>query len=210
MVIRRREPLQGHALASSNHLLHGTTSPAPAPLTPVSVQLDPTCRVYVQVVAVAVGLGAIVTTSATVFTAIKLAGAGYLIWLGIQAIRHRHDMVATVSAAMPSQRRTMMTALRDGFVVGFANPKSIVFLAALLPQFVTTSAGAVPVQMMLLGLCIPVFGLIFDSIWALAAVAARTWFGRSLQRLAAVGATGGVVMIGIGTSLAFTGNRAAA
>ncbi|MBF6080067.1 LysE family translocator [Nocardia cyriacigeorgica] len=166
--------------------------------------------VYVQVVAVAVGLGAIVTTSSTVFMAIKLAGAGYLIWLGIQAIRHRHDMVATVSAAMPSQRRTMMTALRDGFVVGFANPKSIVFLAALLPQFVTTSAGAVPVQMMLLGLCIPVFGLIFDSIWAMAAVAARTWFGRSPRRLAAVGATGGVIMIGIGTSLAFTGNRAAA
>lgn len=163
--------------------------------------------VYLQVIAVAAGLGALVATSSTLFTVVKLAGAGYLIWLGVQAIRHRHDMASALSAATPSDRRTTMTALRDGFVVGFANPKSLVFLAALLPQFVTTTAGAVPIQMLLLGMCIPLFGLICDSTWAMAAVAARDWFGRSPQRLAAVGGTGGLVMIGFGTSLALTGRK---
>ncbi|RMI29456.1 LysE family translocator [Nocardia stercoris] len=163
--------------------------------------------VYLQVVAVAFGLAAIVTTSATVFTAVKLLGALYLVYLGIRAVRHRQHLADTLTAeTTPTTHRTV-AALRDGLVVGFANPKTIVFLAALLPQFVTLEAGWIPEQMMLLGACIPVFGLIFDSVWALAAGAARTWLARSPRRLAAVGGTGGLIMIGLGTSLALTGRK---
>ncbi|MFF2083302.1 LysE family translocator [Nocardia sp. NPDC058176] len=163
--------------------------------------------VYAQVVAVAFGLGALVATSATVFTAVKLAGAIYLVYLGVQAIRHRADLARAIEPGAVTRTFSTAAALRDGFVVGFANPKTIVFLAALLPQFVDTARGAVPQQMLLLGLCIPAFGLICDSIWAFAADTTRTWFARTPRRLAALGGTGGLAMIGLGASLAFTGRK---
>ncbi|QYN17639.1 LysE family translocator [Amycolatopsis sp. DSM 110486] len=163
--------------------------------------------VYTQVVAIAFGLGAVVTTSATVFTAIKLAGALYLVYLGGQAIRKRRKLADAMAAAVRTTPGRTLTVLRDGFIVGFANPKSIVFLAALLPQFVDPAAGSVPAQMLLLGLCLPVIALASDTAWALVAGTARTWFARSPRRLELVGGTGGLVMIGLGTTLAFTGRK---
>ncbi|MFI1237076.1 LysE family translocator [Nocardia salmonicida] len=162
--------------------------------------------VYGQVVAVAFGLGAVVATSAAVFTAIKLVGAAYLVYLGVQAIRHRDALRTAFHAEQSVDSHHPALALRDGLIVGVTNPKNIVFLAALLPQFVDTT-HAVPQQMLILGLCIPVFGLIFDSLWALVAGSARSWFARSPRRLAAVGGTSGLVMIGLGTSLALTGRK---
>ncbi|GAA4526415.1 LysE family translocator [Amycolatopsis samaneae] len=163
--------------------------------------------VYTQVIAVAFGLGAIVTTSATVFTAIKLCGAGYLCYLGVQAFRHRRRLADAFAAEVSVTTGRTLTVLRDGFVVGFANPKSIVFLAAILPQFVDAHAGPVPPQMLLLGVCLPVIALVCDSGWALVAGTARGWFARSPRRLRMVGGTGGLVMIGLGTTLAFTGRK---
>ncbi|MGM7647604.1 LysE family translocator [Nocardia sp. JW2] len=163
--------------------------------------------VYLQVVAVACGVGAVVMASATVFTAIKLVGAGYLVYLGIQAFRHRTQLHDAMRLGPDGRDGNAVAALRDGFIVGLANPKTIVFFAALLPQFVDPARGGVPQQMLILGLCIPVFGLVFDSLWALAAGSARTWFAQSPRRLAAVGGTGGLVMIGLGASLALTGRK---
>jgi threonine/homoserine/homoserine lactone efflux protein len=162
--------------------------------------------VYTQVVAVAFGLGVLVTTSAAVFTAIKVAGALYLVYLGVQAVRHRRKLTEAMAAKVPATPGRVLTVLRDGFVVGFANPKSIVFLAALLPQFVDADAPpSVPAQMLVLGLCLPAIALATDSAWALVAGTARAWFARSPKRLEMVGGTGGLVMIGLGTTLAFTG-----
>ncbi len=163
--------------------------------------------VYTQVVAVAFGLGALVTTSAALFTAIKLGGALYLVYLGVQAIRKRHKLVDAVAAEVRTAPGRTLTVLRDGLVVGFANPKSIVFLAAILPQFVEPAAGSVPTQMLLLGICLPVIALICDSVWAFAAGTARDWFAGSPRRLKLIGGTGGLVMIGLGTTLAFTGRK---
>ncbi|WP_043652466.1 LysE family translocator [Nocardia thailandica] len=163
--------------------------------------------IYAQVVAVAFGLGTVVATSATVFTAVKLLGALYLVHLGIAAIRHRGELAGALATDRTARTRGPVAMIRDGVVVGFANPKSIVFLAALLPQFVTLDHGWVPGQMLLLGLCIPVFGLIFDSAWALTAGAARGWLTRSPRRLAAVGGAGGLTMIGLGAGLALTGRK---
>ncbi|MFC4127983.1 LysE family translocator [Nocardia rhizosphaerae] len=163
--------------------------------------------VYGQVVAVAVGLGAVVLASATIFTAVKLAGACYLVWLGVQALRHRHDIAADLTAGAGGGGRGAGAAVRDGFVVGLTNPKTIVFIAALLPQFADPATGSVVAQMMVLGACIPLFGVLLDSVWALAAGAARDWFARAPHRLAAIGGTGGLVMIGLGTSLVFTGRK---
>jgi threonine/homoserine/homoserine lactone efflux protein len=161
--------------------------------------------VYLQVVAVAFGLGAIVAESATVFTIVKLVGAAYLIYLGVQALRHRRSLTfdATVRAA---PGRTLKV-LRDGFIVGLANPKSIVFLAAILPQFVDPALGSVPGQILILGIALPVLALLSDSVWALVAGGARDWFARSPRRLEMVGGSGGLVMIGLGTTLVVSGGK---
>ncbi|MFD8492209.1 LysE family translocator [Amycolatopsis sp. NPDC059657] len=161
--------------------------------------------VYAQVVAVAFGLGAIVQSSAAVFTAIKLAGAVYLVYLGVQAIRHRRKLTEVFASEVRAPSGRLLPLMRDGFVVGFANPKSIVFLAAILPQFVDYPAGSVPLQILVLGIALPVIALLSDSAWALVAGTARAWFARSPKRLELLGGTGGVVMIGLGTSLAVSG-----
>lgn len=163
--------------------------------------------VYVQVVAVAFGMGAIVRTSAAVFTVIKLAGAAYLVYLGVQAIRHRRRLSEALAGAVRTTPGRTLAVLRDGFVVGFANPKSIVFLAAVLPQFVDEGAGGVVAQILVLGIALPVIAVVSDSAWALAAGTARSWFARSPRRLQLVGGTGGLVMIGLGAGLALTGRK---
>jgi len=160
---------------------------------------------YVQVVAVAFGVGAVVQRSVTVFTALKLIGAVYLIYLGLHAVRHRHSLAGALDTAV--EAKTTRRVLRDGFVVGVANPKVIIFFTAILPQFVDPRAGHVPVQMLLLGAVFFAIALISDSTWALAASAARSWLGRSPRRLEAIGGAGGLVMIGIGARLALTGRK---
>lgn len=161
--------------------------------------------VYVQVVAVALGVGALVEASAAVYTVIRLAGAAYLVFLGVQAIRHRKSLAAMLDGTLsPASMRRM---LRDGFVVGLTNPKAIVFFAAVLPQFAERAAGHVAVQLMLLGAIFMGIALISDSIWAILAGTARAWFARSPRRLEAIGRTSGAVMIGIGASLALTGGK---
>ncbi|GAB3563181.1 LysE family translocator [Amycolatopsis endophytica] len=161
--------------------------------------------VYAQVVAIAFGMGAIVQTSTTVFTVIKLAGAAYLVYLGVQAVRRRRKLSEALANAVRATPGRTMAVLRDGFVVGFANPKSIVFLAAVLPQFVDHSAGRVPLQIIVLGIALPVIAVVSDSAWALVAGTARAWFARSPKRLELVGGTGGLVMIGLGAGLAVNG-----
>jgi threonine/homoserine/homoserine lactone efflux protein len=161
----------------------------------------------VQVVAVAFGVGAIVERSAEVLTAVKLAGAVYLAYLGVQAIRHRRSMAEALAARLSPVGP--WRAVRDGFVVGVANPKSIVFFIAVLPEFTTAAAGHLPVpaQMLILGALFPVIALVLDSAWAALAGTARQWLVRSPRRLALIGGAGGLVMIGLGISLAATGRK---
>ncbi|PXY19148.1 LysE family translocator [Prauserella muralis] len=162
---------------------------------------------YLQVVAVAFGLGALVAQSAAVFTAVKFAGAAYLVYLGVQAWRHRRSLADVLGMTVRARRGHTLRVLRDGFVVGFTNPKSVVFLAAVLPQFVNADAGAVPVQIMLLGILLPVIALASDSVWALLAGTARDWFARSPRRLELIGGAGGLTMIGLGITVAFTSRK---
>ena len=160
---------------------------------------------YLQVVAVAFGIGALVERSMIVFAALKLAGAVYLAYLGVQAIRHRRSLVAALAA--PVERKTTWRITLDGFFVGATNPKSAVFLAAILPQFITRAAGHVPMQIIVLGTIFSAIALISDSAWALAAGTARAWLARSPRRLELLGGTSGVVMIGLGATLALSGRR---
>ncbi len=101
----------------------------------------------------------------------------------------------------------MWRLIREGFVVGASNPKSIVFFVAALPQFVEYSSGSIPLQLAELGAVFLVVALISDSIWALAAGTSRHWFARSPRRISTLDATGGVMMIGLGGTLALTGAK---
>jgi Putative threonine efflux protein len=158
------------------------------------------------VAAVAFGVGAIVAESIMLFSFIKLLGAAYLVYLGVQAIRHRRDGVGSeTETARPVL--TPSTMLRQGFIVGVTNPKSIVFFVAVLPQFVNFQAGAIPLQMMVLGLVFVLVGLSCDALWATLAGSAQSWFGRAPRRLTTIRATGGAMMIGLGGGLALTGNK---
>jgi threonine/homoserine/homoserine lactone efflux protein len=160
-----------------------------------------------QVVAVAFGVGAVVQRSAQVITVIKLAGAAYLVFLGVQSIRHRRSMAEALAARVTPVRP--LRAIRDGFVVGVANPKTIVFFVAGLPEFTTTAPGHLPVpaQMLILGALFPVIALVLDSAWAAIAGTARQWLVGSPRRLALIGGAGGLVMIGLGVSIAATGRK---
>jgi threonine/homoserine/homoserine lactone efflux protein len=159
--------------------------------------------VYMQVAAVAFGIGAVVERSVAVFMALKLAGALYLIYLGIQALRHRDELGASLTAK--TEPKSIRRIAADGFLVGLSNPKAIVFFIAVLPQFVDQSAGHVPEQMLLLGAIFAAIAVVCDSTWALVAGTARSWMARSPRRMATVGGAGGLVLIGIGASLAVSG-----
>ena len=164
-----------------------------------------TAGLCVQVMAVAFGIGALAERSVLVFNLIKLGGAGYLIFLGIQAIRHRRRLAEALGTRL--ENKSIARIVTDGFVVGLGNPKVIVFFAAVLPQFVDRAAGHVTVQLLVLGALFAGIALISDSVWAVAAGSARAWLGRSPRRLELIGGTGGLAMIGIGTALAVSGRH---
>ena len=160
---------------------------------------------YVQVVAVAFGIGAIAERSVAVFTVMKLAGGLYLIYLGIKTFRERRSMPSALEAigTPTSDRRSF----REGALVGVSNPKTVVFMAAILPQFVTPAAGNVPGQILLLGLVFAVLAVILDTTWVMAAGTFRRWFARSPRRLEIVGGTGGLAIAALGAGLLATGRR---
>ena len=156
----------------------------------------------VQATLVAIGLGAVVAASATAYSVLKIVGAAYVVWLGIQAIRHRGDARRAMleGRGAPSEGRR---ALLTGLVVGLTNPKTIVFFVAFLPQFTDETAAAGP-QIALLGLVFAVMAITSDSIWAILAGKARDWFAREPRRLDRLGVAGGVMMIGLGGTMAAT------
>jgi threonine/homoserine/homoserine lactone efflux protein len=164
-----------------------------------------TAGVYVQVIAVALGLGAVVERSVAVFSILKLAGAAYLVVLGIRAVRDRSHLTDLLEGA--GEARGTLRTVREGFLVGIANPKAIVFFAAILPQFADPGRGHVPLQLFALGTVFILIALVSDSGWGLAAGTAREWLARSPRRLEALGGAGGLVMIGLGLRLAVTGRK---
>ncbi|MGA4837536.1 LysE family translocator [Streptomyces sp. G45] len=164
-----------------------------------------TIGAYVLIVAVACGVGSVVERSVVVFTVLKLAGAAYLVYLGVRAWRERGSLTAAVTGAGAAQGG--LRTFGEGFAVGVTNPKTLVFFAAVLPQFVEREQGHVVVQMLVLGLVFNVIAIASDMAWGLVAATARDWFARSPQRLSVVGGVGGLAMIGLGLSVAATGRK---
>ena len=159
------------------------------------------------VVLVALGLGVIVEESIVVFTILKFAGAAYLVWLGVQAIRHRKAFSVKDAGTNGFPVLTWPKVIRQGYIVGVSNPKAFMIIGAVLPQFVDRGNGHIQLQMLLLGLIAVVIGLLSDSLWAVIASQLRAWFNASPKRGGAMGAVGGTSMIGLGVGLAVSGNH---
>jgi threonine/homoserine/homoserine lactone efflux protein len=159
---------------------------------------------YLVAACVAVGLGSLLQRSEQLFTVVKLAGALYLVFIGVQAFRHRNSLAAAIASPAGSGSEGWR-ALRDGIIVGVTNPKTFILFGAILPQFVDRGAGNVPAQMLLLAIVSVALELVSDSAWGLAASGVRAWFARSPRRYALVGGAGGLAMIGVGVTIAFTG-----
>ncbi|WP_280255475.1 LysE family translocator [Nocardia wallacei] len=161
--------------------------------------------VLLVLIMVAAGLGAVVAVSSIALTVVKFTGALYLIYIGVQAFRERRSLREALETRARQPERTRRV-VRQGFVVGATNPKAIIFFSAVLPQFVDPAGGPIPVQMLMLGGMFLVIALVSDSVWAMLAGTARNWFARSPRRLEAVGGAGGVMIIGLGASVAVTGS----
>jgi threonine/homoserine/homoserine lactone efflux protein len=159
----------------------------------------------VVALAAALGVGTLVERSATVFTIIRLAGAVYLIWLGIQAFRRRGTLAAVLASS--AEPRGTARATREGLVVGVTNPKALILFGAVLPGFVDRTTGHIPAQMLILSAIAIVIGVTSDSCWALVSGAARSWFAKSPRRLGLVGGAGGLAIIGLGLTLVLTGRK---
>jgi threonine/homoserine/homoserine lactone efflux protein len=131
----------------------------------------------VHVVAAAVGVSAIIASSATAFTIVKYAGAAYLVFLGLRKLLARGDEPLDLTLTPASGQRLFW----QGAVVNILNPKTALFFLAFLPQFVDPSAGAVAPQMLVLGTVLVGLGMVSDGTYALVAAGA----GRRLRETVA-------------------------
>lgn len=149
---------------------------------------------------VAFGLGPILQNSDIANIAVQWGGGLYLVYLGIDAIRHRQVQAADMTNQgdiAPSMRRS----IRDGFWVGALNPKGLVFYAAVLPQFIDRERGHITGQLVLLGAIFSILAFISDGSWGLLAGTARQWLATDPKRLVKLRATGGTIMIILGVSV---------
>ena len=151
--------------------------------------------VFVQALAVSIGLGVLIQSNDLLMHIIRLTGAGFLIYLGITAIRHRRDGLDLTTPVVTPRSSHI---LRESILVGLANPKTIVFFSAAFPQFVVSSDTPIVLQMVLLSVIFVVFGISGDAIYALSAGAARDWFAKSEGRVVAMRTIGGIAMTTLG------------
>lgn len=154
----------------------------------------------VHVAAAALGLSALLVSSPALFTAVQLAGAAYLVFLGIRTLAERPaDATAASSLRAP---RTLGRLLVDGLVVNLLNPKAALFFLAFLPQFTDPARGSMPLQILSLGGLFLVLALASDTAFALAAGSLAPWFRAHPHRLRARRWVTGAVYLGLGVAAA--------
>lgn len=156
----------------------------------------------VHSLAAALGVSAILASSATAFTVVKLVGAAYLIYLGIR----KFLVPDPVETDLAVERRQLREIFAQGIVVNVLNPKTALFFLAFLPQFVDVSKGHVALQMILLGVMFAVLGILSDGLYAIAAGTFGQWLKRHAGVLKAQRYFAGSVYLGLGVLTAATGN----
>jgi threonine/homoserine/homoserine lactone efflux protein len=148
-------------------------------------------------VLVAFGLGPILQRSEIAFISVQVLGGLYLIYLGIEAIRHSRVQAAEM-ISQGEVRPTALRSVRDGFWVGALNPKGLVFFAAILPQFLDRDGSNLTSQLLFMGATFAILALIGDGTWGVLAGTVRNWMANTPSRLIAMRRAGGVVMILLG------------
>lgn len=156
-----------------------------------------------HVAAAAMGLSAILLTSAVAFEIVRALGAAYLIYLGLRLLLDRRRSAGLPHTARQSDRRIFS----EGVLVSLFNPKIALFFLAYLPQFVDPAAGAVTLQILLLGLLYVGLALLTDGGYALLAGKVRRWIGRSVMGDVVPRYLCGLVYIGLGVNAALTGRK---
>lgn len=145
------------------------------------------------------GLGALLRTSEWLFVALKLVGAAYLVWLGIQMLRTRGQELAASAGAPRSLARLFL----DGALSNVSNPKIAVFYFAFLPQFVPPGAAHPTLAVFALGLLFAALTFLVKGPVGLAAGALSGWLRARPKALTWLYRTSGAVLIGLGLKLAF-------
>jgi threonine/homoserine/homoserine lactone efflux protein len=155
--------------------------------------------VGMQIVVISLGLGVAIQQSELMFLAIRVFGAGMIIYLGVKAIISRGDF--DLSAQQESS--TSALVVRQSIVVGITNAKTFVFFIAALPSFTSPELGNPIIQMLLLGAIFGVIGILSDSVYAIAAGQARSWLASSHQRLATFRGIGGLALTLLGVYMLY-------
>ena len=156
-----------------------------------------------HVLAAALGLSALLASSALAFSAVKYAGAAYLVYLGIRRIASR-DAGPAAAAGPPAP---LFSLFRQGVLVNLLNPKTALFFLAFLPQFVDPSRGGTASQVVFLGLLFSTMGLVTDSLYALAADRVAAAVKRSPRVMKGGRYVSGGVYIGLGLVTALSGTK---
>ena len=165
--------------------------------TAVATVLGNALGMFTISVLVAVGLGPILQRFHPIYIGVQWTGALYLVYLGIDAIRHSKEhaqSMTDVSGGKPSLGKT----IRQGYLVGVLNPKSMVFFAAILPQFTDRAKGHLTSQLLLLGAIFCIICFFSDGTWGIVAGTIRNWLSSDARRLERLRAGGGFVMVGLG------------
>jgi threonine/homoserine/homoserine lactone efflux protein len=158
----------------------------------------------VHVIAGGLGVSALIMASAQAFTLLKFAGALYLVWLGIKTFREAsHQPPAPASPAGTSR------AFRDGIAVEAFNPKTAAFFLAFIPQFLEPAAGHPALQFMALGLISVALNTLADIVVVIAASAVRAHLARKPVFVRRLRQGSGLLLAGLGISLALTRRPAA-
>jgi len=152
----------------------------------------------VHVTAAAVGLSALLVSSALGFAIVKYLGAAYLIWMGIRTFMSKEPGPEAPTVAAGSLREVF----RDGFVVNLFNPKTAIFFLAFLPQFVDPARAAVHWQILILGLTFMALGIMSDGMFALVAGAAGDFLRRNRRFLRFQRWFAGTSFVGLGVTAA--------
>jgi len=155
----------------------------------------------VHIAAAIAGLSALIAASATAFSVVKLAGAAYLIYLGIMAFRSAGRLEDLAGLEPMSTRRIFW----QGAVVNILNPKTALFFLAFVPQFIDPTLGSTTLQVAVLGGVFVAAGLMSDSTYALAAGAAGTRFLRRESWRRGQSYVAGTIYTGLGVAAAFSG-----
>ena len=155
---------------------------------------------------IAFGFGPLLERSPLLYATVQWAGGLYLVWLGVDALRHRElhaEKMVDQGPVAPSLTKT----LREGFVVGILNPKALVFFASIFPQFVDPDAGNVSLQLMVLGCIFATIAVLSDGTWGVVAGTAREWLASNPKRLITMRTVGGIVMMVLGLLVLITAPR---